>query len=129
MQNFVKNQKFCSGKRLWEISFLLTQGTEPSASLQKKRSYDDFSDDEENENNSSISSKSKEKTKEKSKRKKQNNSKLNEAASAFNNILKNDTITEELIAYMQEENECARKNEWEILQMQMQMNLQMFQIL
>ena len=43
-----------------------TLGIEPFVSLQKKRHYDDFSDDEENENNSSISNKFKEETKEKS---------------------------------------------------------------
>ena len=33
------------------------------------------------------------------------------------------TSTKELIAYMQEQNECARKHERKMLQMQMQMNL------
>ena len=40
-----------------------TLGTGPSASLQKKRNEDDFSDDEENGNNSCISNKIKEETK------------------------------------------------------------------
>ena len=141
IKNFVKEKVY--GKGFFTLFPLIqsrescppTQGIELSASLQKKRNYDDFSDDKGNKKNSSISSKSKQETKEKSennlfvpKRKKKKDSQLKEAVSAFNSALMNDKSTKELI-FTCEEKMFVIKHECKTLQMQMQMNLQICQVL
>lgn len=51
-----------------------------------------------------------------------------ETVSAFNSALINDISKTELIAYIRKENESAQKHEREMLQMQMQINLQIYEV-
>ena len=52
-----------------------------------------------------------------------------ETVSAFNSALINDISKTELIAYIRKENESAQKHEREMLQMQMRINLQIYEAL
>ena len=52
-----------------------------------------------------------------------------ETVSVFNSALINDISKTEPIAYIRKENESAQKHEREMLQMQMRINLQIYEVL